>query len=167
MFILSEGEILEHPALGRSPTLRHPSVAYTLLVPANIRAITRRYRITEKSVAHRLHCAMPVSGNFAIQAESLFQSSLNLDFLFGASRFIPLGSAIAYPENVENSARNYPENAGDCPIGIHNPRLAVRRVFTDRLRKTLRPTFQLPVPNLGAVDGGLGLWLSLEGWDFG
>ena len=133
MFILSEGDILEHPAL----------------------------------VAHRLHCAMPVSGNFAIQAESLFQSSLNLDFLFGASRFIPLGSAIAYPENVENSARNYPENAGDCPIGIHNPRLAVRRVFTDRLRKTLRPTFQLPVSNLGAVDGGLGLWLSLERWDFG
>ena len=30
--------------------------------------------------------------------------------------------------------------------------------------KTLRPTFQLS--HLGAVDGGLGLWLSLEGWDF-
>ena len=30
--------------------------------------------------------------------------------------------------------------------------------------KTLRPTFQLS--NLGAVDGGLGLWLSLGVWDF-
>ena len=103
----------------------------------------------EKSVAHRLHCAMPVSGNFAIQAKSLFQSSLNLHFLFGASRFFGWGSAIAYPENVENSARNYAENAGDYPIGIHHHRHAVRP-FTDRLRKTLRPTFQLS--NLGAVD---------------
>ena len=73
----------------------------------------------EKSVAHRLHyCAMPLSGNFAIQAKSLFQSSLNLHFLFGASSFFTDGSAIAYPENVENSARNYPENAGDYPIGM-------------------------------------------------
>ena len=51
-------------------------------------------------------------------------------------------------------------------FGIHNPTdTRSARVFTDRLRKTLRPTFQLS--NLGAVDGGLGLWLSLGGWDFG
>ena len=74
-----------------------------------------------------LHCAMPQSGNFAIQAKSLFQSSLNLHFLFGASRLFTGGSAITYPENVENSARNHP----------------------DRLRKTLRPTFQRS--NLGTV----------------
>ena len=35
----------------------------------------------EKSVTHRLHCAMQLFGNFAIQAKSLLQSSLN--FLFG------------------------------------------------------------------------------------
>ena len=80
----------------------------------------------EKSVAHRLPCAMPLSGNFAIQATSLFQSSLNLHFIFGASRFFAGGSAIAYPENVENSAQNYSENAGDYPIGIHHHRHAVR-----------------------------------------
>ena len=56
-----------------------------------------------------LHCAMPQSGNFAIQAKSLFQSSLNLHFLFGASRLFTGGSAITYPENVENSARNHPD----------------------------------------------------------
>ena len=56
---------------------------------------------------------MPLSGNFAIQSKSLFQSSLNLHLHFGASRFFTGGSAIAYPENVENSTQNYPENAGD------------------------------------------------------
>ena len=80
----------------------------------------------EKSVAHRLHCAMPQSDNFANHAKSLFQSSLNLHFLFGASRFFTGGSAIAYPKNVENSGRNHPENAGDYPIGIHHHRHVVR-----------------------------------------
>ena len=34
-----------------------------------------------------------------------------------------------------------------------------------QMLKTLRPTFQLS--NLGAENGGLGLWLSLGVWDFG
>ena len=96
----------------------------------------------EKSVAHRLHYAMPQSGNFAIQATSLFQSSLNLHFLFGASRFFTGGSAIAYPENVENSARNHPENADDYPIGIRHPRHAVRQYIHRSPTENLRPTFQ-------------------------
>ena len=116
----------------------------------------------EKSVAHRLHGAMPLSGNFAIQAKSLFQSSLNLHFLFGASRFFTGGSAIAYPENVENSARNCPENAGDYPIGIHHPRHAVRPLIHRS------PTDSAPDFSTIEFGGrGLGLWLNVEGWDFG
>ena len=69
----------------------------------------------EKSVAHRLHCAMPLSGNLL---SKLLQSSLNLHFLFGAI-FFNGGSAISYPENMENSARKLSENAGDYPVGIH------------------------------------------------
>ena len=57
-----------------------------LLVPTNIRATTRRYGEVSRTQITLCH-AMPQSGNFAIQAKSLFQSSLNLHFLFGASRF--------------------------------------------------------------------------------
>ena len=46
-----------------------------------------------RAIAHRLHCAMPLSGNFAIQARPILQSSLNLHFLFGAI-FFNRGSAI-------------------------------------------------------------------------
>ena len=70
-------------------------MACTLLVPANIRATTRRYR----KVRHtQLHCAMPLSGNFAIQAKWLIQSSLNLHFLLGAI-FFNGGFAISLPDN--------------------------------------------------------------------
>ena len=65
----------------------------------------------EKSVTHRLHCAMPLSGNFAIQAKYLLQSSVNLHFLFGVI-FFNGGFAISYPEqenNMENSARKLSE----------------------------------------------------------
>ena len=67
---------------------------------ANIRATTRRYR----KVAHRLHCAMPLSGNVAIHGKSLLQSSLNLHFLFGAM-ILNGGSAISCRANMENSAQ--------------------------------------------------------------
>ena len=51
--------------------------------------------------------------------KSLFQSSLNFHFLFGESFFFTVNvKKNAYPENLENSAQNYPENAGDYPIGI-------------------------------------------------
>ena len=59
-------------------------------------------------------CHSPATSLSRAEAKSL-QSSLNLHFLFGASRFFTGGSAIAYPKNVENSARNHPENAGDYP----------------------------------------------------
>ena len=67
----------------------------------------------EKSVTLRLHCAMPLSGNFAIQAKSLLQSSVNLHFLFGAI-FFNGGFAISYPERIiwKTARANYPKNAG-------------------------------------------------------
>ena len=55
----------------------------------------------EKSIAHRLHCAMPLSGNFAIQTPPILVKlaiCLRRHFLNG-------DSAISYPENMENSAR--------------------------------------------------------------
>ena len=83
-------------------TLRQLSVAGTLLVPANVRATTTRY--IEKSVAHILHCAMQLSGNFAIQAPPIL-----VKLAFSLQRhFFQWGlyaSAISYPENMENSAQ--------------------------------------------------------------
>ena len=75
----------------------------------------------EKSIAHRLHCAMPLSGNFAIQVKSLFQSSLNLHFLFGA--ISSTGDLPSHIPRIWKTARaNYPKNAGEYPIGIHHPK---------------------------------------------
>ena len=60
-----------------------------------------------RAIAHilGLHYAMPLSGNFAIQANSLILSSLYVHFLFGAI-FFNGGSAT---ENMENSARKLSE----------------------------------------------------------
>ena len=62
----------------------------------------------EKSVAHRLHCAMPLSGNFAIQAPPIL-----VKLAFSLRRhFFQQGlytSAISYPENMENSSRKLSE----------------------------------------------------------
>ena len=49
-------------------------------------------------------------------------------------------------------------------IVIQNCRLNYTYACARANVKTLRPTFQLS--NLAAVDGGLGLWLSLGVWDF-
>ena len=62
----------------------------------------------EKSVAHigpiTLNCAMPLAGNFAIQAPIIL-----VKLAFSLRRnFFPRGiyaSAISYPENMENSAQ--------------------------------------------------------------
>ena len=43
-FVHGQHRLLDHPTLRRALTLRQLSVAGTLLVPANIRATTRRYR---------------------------------------------------------------------------------------------------------------------------
>ena len=72
-----------------------------------------------RAIAHRLHCAMPLSGNFAIQARSLLQSSLNLHFLLGA--IFSTGAPPSREYGKQRSSANYPKNAGDYPIGIHHP----------------------------------------------
>ena len=133
----------------------------------------------EKSVAH---CVMPQSGNFAIQANALFQYSLNLHFLFGASRFFTGGSVIAYPETVENSARNHPENAGDYLIGIHHPRHAARPCIHRSPTENSAPdVWALRVGILGSVDrnrypypnpnhnpnSSLSHWSIIEQWSVG
>ncbi len=76
------------------------SVACTLLVQANI---VRPPDDIEKSVTHRLHYAMPLSGNFAIQAKWLLQSSLNLHISSGP--FFQRGLHHLIPENMENRER--------------------------------------------------------------
>ena len=69
----------------------------------------------EKSVTHR-PCAMPLSGNFTIQAKSLLQ----LHFLFGA--IFSTGASPSHIRRIWKTARpNYLKNAGDYQIGIHHP----------------------------------------------
>ena len=58
-------------------TLCQLSVAGTLLVPDFRRTSVRPPHDIEKSVAHRLHCAMPLSGNFAIQAAPIIVKLLS------------------------------------------------------------------------------------------
>ena len=72
----------------------------------------------EKSVAHRLHCAMPLSGHLL---SKLLQFSLNFHFLFGAifSKGVP---PCHIPRIWKTARASYPKNAGDYPMGIHYPR---------------------------------------------
>ena len=98
-------------------------LSYTCLCPCNHQTIWR----SQSHTYYTVPCHCPATQRS--KQKSLFQSSLNLHFLFGAIRFFTGGSAIAYPENVENSARDYPENAGDYPIGIHHPDTRSARVF--------------------------------------
>ena len=104
-----------HFVHGRHTGPSNPSTKSKGFVRAlNLRQHSRRTSVRppddiEKTVTHRLHCAMPLSGNFAIQAKSLLQSSLNLHFLFGAI-FFNGGFTISYPKNMENSARKLSEN---------------------------------------------------------
>ena len=106
-FILSMDDIgyWTIPSFVEPLTLRQLSVAGTLLVPANIRATTTQYR---KFVAHRLHCAMPLSVNFAIQAPPIL-----VKLAFSLRRhFFQRGlyaCAILYPENMENGTRKLSE----------------------------------------------------------
>ena len=89
------------------------SVACTRLVPANIRATTRRCRKVRHTQA-TLHHAIFWQLYFAIQAKWLLQSSLNLQFLFGA-----IFSTGTSPSNTLRIWKT--ENAGNYPIGIHHP----------------------------------------------
>ena len=69
---------LDHPTLRRRANLAWCALSWCR------RTSVRPPDDIEKSVTHRLHCAMPLSGNFAIQVKWLLQSSLNLHFLLGA-----------------------------------------------------------------------------------
>ena len=122
-FIFSVGNILEHPTLGGPPTLRQPSVAYTLLVPANIRATTRRYWEISRTQIALCHASVR-----QLRYPSIICLPIVIKFAFSlwCQSFYPLGLRHRISRDCENSARNYPENAGDCPIGIHNPKHAVR-----------------------------------------
>ncbi len=101
---------LDHPTLRRRANLTWRAVSRAGEHPCD----RPRSDDIEKSVTHRLHCAMPLSGNFAIQAKGLLQSSLNLHFLLGTI-FFNGGFAISYQIIWKT------ENAGDYPIGIHHP----------------------------------------------
>ena len=75
-------KVLDHPTLRRALTLRQLIVACTLLVPANIRATTRRYRKV---------CRTQITLRHAIGRQLCYPSSsnprLNLHFLFGTIFF--------------------------------------------------------------------------------
>ena len=83
-------------------TFRHISVAGTLLVPANIRATTMRYR-----QVHRTHIIVC----HAIVRQFCYPSSYNPRYtcIFSAAPFFSTGALrlrhLIYSENLENSAR--------------------------------------------------------------
>ena len=64
------------------PLLFAFSVACTLLIDASEHPCDDIEKSRHAQIS--LHFAMPLSGNFAIQAKSVLKSSLNLHFLFGA-----------------------------------------------------------------------------------
>ena len=113
----------------------------------------------EKSVAHRLHCAMPQSGNFAIQAKSL---PILIKFAFSLWCQFSLG---APPSHIPRMWKTAPEIIRRTLAIIQSESTALdtrsARVFTDHLRKTLRPTFQRS--NLGAVGCGWALRVGILG----
>ena len=104
-FILSMDDIgyWTTPSFVEPLTLRQLSVAGTLLVPTNIRATTKRYRKVRRT--HFFNCAMPLSGNFAIQAPPIL---VKLEFSLRRP-FFQRASTISYPENMENGARKLSE----------------------------------------------------------
>ena len=109
--------------LRRALTLPQPSVACTLLVPANIRATTRRYRkvrhtqITLRNAIVRQLCypskiSSPIVVKLAFSLRRhFFQRGLR--HLISRERYIA--------RIIWKTARaNYPKNAGDYPIAIHH-----------------------------------------------
>ena len=101
-FILSMGDIGDHPTLRRALTLHQHSVAGTLALCAGEHPCDYQ-TIHNKSPSHTdytapCHCQ-------ATLLSKLLHSSLNLHFLFGAIFFSTAGgSAISCPENMENRA---------------------------------------------------------------
>ena len=68
----------------------------------------------EKSIAHRLHCAMPLSGNFAIQTPPI------LACIFSSAPFFQRGLRHLLSREY-GKQRAHPKNAGDYPMRIHRP----------------------------------------------
>ena len=104
--------LLDHPILRRALTPRQLTVACTLTVPANIRATTRR---SEKSIAHRLHCAMPLSGNFAIETPPIL-----VKLAFSLRRHFYQRGLRHLISREYGKQRAHPKNAGDYPMRIHH-----------------------------------------------
>ena len=126
--------ILDHPTLRRrvgalrrlrralKPTLRQLSVACTLLVPANIRANTRRYRkvrhtqiILRHAIVRQLCYPSKISPPIVINLHLLFGPFFQRGLRSPSYSHIPRAT-----HREENGARN-PKNAGDYPIAIHHP----------------------------------------------
>ena len=77
----------------------------------------------EKSVAHRLHCAMPLSGNFAIQAPPiLVKLAFSLRRHFFQQGLYTSSPPSHIPRIWKTARASYPKNAGDYPMRIHHPR---------------------------------------------
>ena len=123
-FILSMGDIgsttvdriLDHPTLRRALiTLRQLSMACTLLVPANIRPTTSRYRKVRRTQITLRHA---IVRPLAIKAPSILVKlpfSLRCHF----SKGVPPSHI---PRIWKTARASYPKNAGDYPMGIHYPR---------------------------------------------
>ena len=87
---------LLHFRLQDHPILRRANLAWRALSWCR-RSSVRPPHDIEKSVAHRLHCAMPLPGNFAIQAPPIL---VKLAFSLIGTIFFQRGlyaSAISYP----------------------------------------------------------------------
>ena len=116
---LSMGDILDHPTLRRrvraqqrlrrALTLRQLSVACTLLVPANIRATTRRYGSKPKiTLGHAIVRQLCYPSNIFPPIVVKLAFSLRRHFSTGASpSHIP--RATHRENNMENSARKVSE----------------------------------------------------------
>ena len=111
-FVHGRHRLLDHPILRRALTPRQLSVACTLLVPANIRATTRRYR-----KAHRTQFTL----RHATVRQLCYPNASNprLHFLFGAI-FFQRGLRHLISREY-GKQRAHPKNAGDYPMRIHHP----------------------------------------------
>ena len=129
-FVHGRHRLLDHPSFVEPLTLRQLSVAGsagTILVPANIRATSTRYRTLEvrRTQITLRHAIVRQS---CLTISDMAQVSLNLYFLFGAIIFnrgsdLRLRHLISREYGKQSARRaSYPKNAGDYPMRIHHPR---------------------------------------------
>ena len=126
-FVHGRHRLLDHPSFVEPLTLRQLSVAGsagTLLVPANIRATSTRYRKVRRTQITLRHAIVRQS---CLTISDMAQDSLNLYFLFGAIFFnrgsdLRLRHLISREYGKQSARASYPKNAGDYPMRIHHPR---------------------------------------------